>query len=102
MEKQHYTSHFYYFFFQAEDCIRDIGMTGVQTCALPISRSTRCSRSMSPKRMCCTRCQRGTNAEELRVKSFELKRGRGASPHILPPSTVGEKTVERGDRKSVV
>src|SRR3712207_7105430 len=37
MEKQHYTSHFYYFFFQAEDCIRDIGMTGVQTCALPIS-----------------------------------------------------------------
>src|SRR3712207_621409 len=24
------------FFFQAEDCIRDIGVTGVQTCALPI------------------------------------------------------------------
>src|SRR3712207_7031340 len=26
------------FFFQAEDVIRDIGVTGVQTCALPISR----------------------------------------------------------------
>src|SRR5258707_10093725 len=26
-----------YFFFQAEDGIRDIGVTGVQTCALPIS-----------------------------------------------------------------
>src|SRR5215217_5634139 len=25
-----------FFFFQAEDCIRDIGVTGVQTCALPI------------------------------------------------------------------
>ena len=25
-----------FFFFQAEDGIRDIGMTGVQTCALPI------------------------------------------------------------------
>src|SRR3712207_9275768 len=25
------------FFFQAEDLIRDIGVTGVQTCALPIS-----------------------------------------------------------------
>src|SRR3712207_7527909 len=25
-------------FFQAEDGIRDIGVTGVQTCALPISR----------------------------------------------------------------
>src|SRR3712207_7189769 len=28
----------YFFFFQAEDGIRDIGVTGVQTCALPISR----------------------------------------------------------------
>src|SRR5438445_13790092 len=27
------------FFFQAEDGIRDIGVTGVQTCALPISSS---------------------------------------------------------------
>src|SRR3712207_7257334 len=27
----------YIFFFQAEDGIRDIGVTGVQTCALPIS-----------------------------------------------------------------
>src|SRR3712207_7141822 len=26
----------YVFFFQAEDGIRDIGVTGVQTCALPI------------------------------------------------------------------
>src|SRR3712207_9005782 len=26
------------FFFQAEDGIRDIGVTGVQTCALPICR----------------------------------------------------------------
>src|SRR3712207_2335427 len=28
-----------FFFFQAEDGIRDIGVTGVQTCALPISDS---------------------------------------------------------------
>src|SRR3712207_7358629 len=27
---------FRFFFFQAEDGIRDIGVTGVQTCALPI------------------------------------------------------------------
>src|SRR2546429_6562823 len=26
----------YYFFFQAEDGIRDVAVTGVQTCALPI------------------------------------------------------------------
>src|SRR5258707_8687175 len=30
---------FFFFFFQAEDGIRDIGVTGVQTCALPISRA---------------------------------------------------------------
>src|SRR3712207_6969091 len=29
-------AYFYFFFFQAEDGIRDIGVTGVQTCALPI------------------------------------------------------------------
>src|SRR3712207_7732275 len=29
-----------FFFFQAEDGIRDIGVTGVQTCALPICRET--------------------------------------------------------------
>ena len=28
-----------FFFFQAEDGIRDIGVTGVQTCALPISHA---------------------------------------------------------------
>src|SRR3712207_1952321 len=37
------TSLISFFFFQAEDGIRDIGVTGVQTCALPISRRT-CSR----------------------------------------------------------
>src|SRR3712207_7396850 len=29
-------SYLFFFFFQAEDGIRDIGVTGVQTCALPI------------------------------------------------------------------
>src|SRR3712207_8863677 len=31
---------YYFFFFQAEDGIRDIGVTGVQTCALPIYGSS--------------------------------------------------------------
>src|SRR5690349_23970670 len=31
-------SFFFFFFFQAEDGIRDLYVTGVQTCALPISR----------------------------------------------------------------
>src|SRR5688572_31429718 len=32
---------FFFFFFQAEDGIRDLTVTGVQTCALPICRSLR-------------------------------------------------------------
>src|SRR5207302_7047692 len=33
----------YFFFFQAEDGIRDFHVTGVQTCALPISSTFTCS-----------------------------------------------------------
>src|SRR5256885_12299032 len=36
------------FFFQAEDGIRDYKVTGVQTCALPISRLTAVSRLLLP------------------------------------------------------
>src|SRR6266478_7736028 len=32
---------FFFFFFQAEDGIRDLTVTGVQTCALPISERER-------------------------------------------------------------
>src|SRR5690349_21910731 len=34
-----------YFFFQAEDGIRDLYVTGVQTCALPISHMGSCDAS---------------------------------------------------------
>src|SRR2546429_7104038 len=33
-----YRGFLFFFFFQAEDGIRDVAVTGVQTCALPISR----------------------------------------------------------------
>src|SRR2546430_4513775 len=34
---KHNYRYFFFFFFQAEDGIRDLTVTGVQTCALPIS-----------------------------------------------------------------
>src|SRR6266511_4579340 len=37
----------YFFFFQAEDGIRDFHVTGVQTCALPISLLTRIAHAPS-------------------------------------------------------
>src|SRR3712207_5792601 len=38
----------FFFFFQAEDGIRDIGVTGVQTCALPITSPIRRQRTRTP------------------------------------------------------
>src|SRR5258707_10653365 len=37
-----------FFFFQAEDGIRDIGVTGVQTCALPISAMLMATKAALP------------------------------------------------------
>src|SRR5256885_10920317 len=34
---------YFFFFFQAEDGIRDYKVTGVQTCALPISSAGKCA-----------------------------------------------------------
>src|SRR3712207_8795789 len=50
------------FFFQAEDGIRDIGVTGVQTCALPIwprgARALRRRRTAVPRARVRLRCAR--------------------------------------------
>src|SRR5712692_11466386 len=40
----------FFFFFQAEDCIRDGTVTGVQTCALPISGTVHRFASLFKKR----------------------------------------------------
>src|SRR3712207_9047311 len=50
-----------FFFFQAEDGIRDIGVTGVQTCALPISRPRRRS-ACRPKRPSPPSARRGSGS----------------------------------------
>src|SRR5258707_4360528 len=42
----------FFFFFQAEDGIRDIGVTGVQTCALPISVYSGAVQCDGPHRTC--------------------------------------------------
>src|SRR2546430_7946888 len=42
------TADFFFFFFQAEDGIRDLTVTGVQTCALPISLG--CGTTSDPAR----------------------------------------------------
>src|SRR2546422_10217188 len=65
-----------FFFFQAEDGIRDVAVTGVQTCALPISQGGRGGRgnarfATSTNRV-PTRSDPGTRGEE-RWLQLELK-----------------------------
>src|SRR2546430_9188350 len=49
----------FFFFFQAEDGIRDLTVTGVQTCALPISRWPTSTRRANMRRSrCCARATR--------------------------------------------
>src|SRR3982751_6997026 len=64
------TSHSYYLFFQEEDGIRDLIVTGVQTCALPIWLA-KASASRSPRRLAKPSASRWRSAllrsEERRV-----------------------------------
>src|SRR5690606_41172686 len=85
---------FLYFFFQAEDGIRDFHVTGVQTCALPIS-------APQPKR---PSAMRGTSMAARRVPPGSRKvRCTAASPlsSRTAAMSASRKQVE-GDRKSVV
>src|SRR5215510_15263309 len=58
----------FFFFFQAEDGIRDGHVTGVQTCALPISRC-RCSRGPEAASSCARRRPEGRRAAARRRTS---------------------------------
>src|SRR5690606_41181109 len=58
------------FFFQAEDGIRDFHVTGVQTCALPISLSTVawlafCMREMTAWLCCTSICPRSMGTKTM-------------------------------------
>src|SRR5476651_444249 len=57
-----------FFFFQAEDGIRDIGVTGVQTCALPIFRPTR-ARSIPRRRRRAIRTPAPSDRKSTRLNS---------------------------------
>src|SRR5690606_39297627 len=56
------------FFFQAEDGIRDFHVTGVQTCALPISRPAFAD---------------GAGPGRIAVDARRLRRGHGSTTHAL-------------------
>src|SRR5256884_4204666 len=91
------------FFFQAEDGIRDVAVTGVQTCALPISclhltGRTRSAAFSARKMEACTGrkcCFTTKTPAQLTWRSIRAIRRR-FTPRC------GRRAVPRGDRKSVV
>src|SRR3990167_11452828 len=64
----------FFFFFQAEDGIRDLTVTGVQTCALPISLR---------QRLRLARKQKADIFIAIHADSFYEKNARGASVYAL-------------------
>src|SRR5205085_7027908 len=70
---------FYFFFFQAEDGIRYLSVTGVQTCALPI----------------CERRRLGDRHRRLLPDQLPLRRGPGAAR----PRERERRRVRDGDRR---
>src|SRR3712207_8980144 len=77
------------FFFQAEDGIRDIGVTGVQTCALPIFFFSNVGRSLEEE-------------DEIRLTSVGVDIGSSTS-HLVFSRLVLERLDNRYivDRKRV-
>src|SRR5256885_7513182 len=83
------------FFFQAEDGIRDYKVTGVQTCALPISAWARCwCRSASPASRCRGTVRRPTSSRPApaRCCTPSTRRATPTSSRTArsTPSTSGE------------
>src|SRR2546427_11954691 len=68
--------YFFFFFFQAEDGIRDLTVTGVQTCALPISSSG--ARQIAT---CTTRSLPARLASYIAASALR----RTSSESVLPP-----------------
>src|SRR5215211_8360725 len=70
---------FFFFFFQAEDGIRDHCVTGVQTCALPISRGASTSlaagrRSRPSRRVNRLRRPGRSNMPEIALRAGALEK----------------------------
>src|SRR2546422_3802748 len=81
------------FFFQAEDGIRDVAVTGVQTCALPISR-----RGAPPSARCTSTCRNDTpwlHPVPSALKHASLAAKRAASASALSARPAQSRSEER-------
>src|SRR6266436_6908091 len=89
----------WFFFFQAEDGIRDVAVTGVQTCALPIFGTNGGPRAARLRRAAVDRTRHAEPRRGQRLTQALGTRGRGraepASPSRAPGA--GTRRSSRGD-----
>src|SRR3989449_10291176 len=83
-----------FFFFQAEDGIRDVAVTGVQTCALPISREGIVFRGGNRRRL-LQQVRRDRNARWLRTLRRDGGSGRPRCRSHRVRETRGRSYVDR-------
>src|SRR5256885_8864011 len=88
---------YFFFFFQAEDGIRDYKVTGVQTCALPISSAGKCAAQsgLSDRH---TPSQSASNRGSMGVSMMPSSRRqimRIALPYIRLAATMGDRKSTR-------
>src|SRR5690606_41087853 len=80
---------FDYFFFQAEDGIRDFHVTGVQTCALPIFSSTVVRPRSSSRIGRTSKMTKGWSRAAVRVSASCWKIGRASCRERVEVKEVG-------------
>src|SRR5215469_18800202 len=78
----------FFFFFQAEDGIRDLYVTGVQTCALPISPRPRRARPAARRPACAARCGPGRPRRPARCDPRRPPPHPGSPTSAAPPPSV--------------
>src|SRR5256886_8007152 len=89
------SDHYIFFFFQAEDGIRDLTVTGVQTCALPIS-----TKSNGASGCCATRPRAGSACSCARCCAGSAREP--SARQVGPRSARWPRRTGPRDRKSVV
>src|SRR2546430_13525551 len=88
------TDVFFFFFFQAEDGIRDLTVTGVQTCALPICRGD--FGQAGDARLLAARVIEQHAVADAHLVAHEIAR------LVIADAGPRSGVPRRGDRKSVV
>src|SRR2546421_11071607 len=91
----------FFFFFQAEDGIRDLIVTGVQTCALPISRAELHLLDYEPHRCLAERCLPAWRRAEHPSGGDEIGRASGRGRGEISVVAVSLKKKKKKEKRKV-